>query len=65
MGKILDNEKENKTVDFLVELSSYLNIIENYIENNIENKELFHIGSIVENIQKELEKLKTYYDVIS
>ena len=65
MGKILDNEKENKTVDFHVELSSYLNIMENYIENNIENKELFHIGSIVENIQKELEKLKTYYDVIS
>ena len=37
-----NREKENRTLDILVNLNSYLEIAASYVGNNDNNKELFH-----------------------
>ncbi len=52
-----NREKENRTLDILVNLNSYLEIAASYVGNNDNNKELFHIGLLIDNMQKEVREL--------
>lgn len=67
--KLVNNEelkrKEYKTQDILVNLDSYLELASSYINNNDNNKELFNLGILVENMQKELGKLMEIYGLQS
>lgn len=67
--KLINNEelkrKEYKTQDILVNLDSYLELASSYINNNDNNKELFNLGILVENMQKELGELMEMYGLQS
>lgn len=67
--KLVNNEelkrKEYKTQDILVNLDSYLELASSYINNNDNNKELFNLGILVENMQKELGELMEMYGLQS
>ncbi|MBD5401509.1 hypothetical protein HDR58_01730 [bacterium] len=56
-------EKEFKTQDILVNLNSYLEIASSYIANNDNNKELFHLGLLVDNMQDEVTELMKMYNI--
>lgn len=53
--------KEYKTQDVLVNLDSYLELASSYIVNNDSNKELFHLGVLIESMRQELDKLMEIY----
>lgn len=67
--KLVNNEelkrKEYKTQDILVNLDSYLELASSYINNNDNNKELFNLGILVDNMQKELGELMEMYGLQS
>ncbi len=67
--KLVNNEelkrKEYKTQDILVNLDSYLELASSYINNNDNNKELFNLGILVDNMQKELGELMKMYGLQS
>lgn len=67
--KLVNNEalkrKEYKTQDILINLDSYLELASSYINNNDNNKELFNLGILVENMQKELGELMEMYGLQS
>ncbi len=67
--KLVNNEelkrKEYKTQDILVNLDSYLELASSYINNNDNNKELFNLGILVDNMQKELGELMEIYGLQS
>lgn len=67
--KLINNEelkrKEYKTQDILVNLDSYLELASSYIDNNENNRELFNLGILIENMQKELGELMKMYGLQS
>ncbi len=67
--KIISHEelkrKEYKTQDILVNLDSYLELASSYIDNNDNNRELFNLGILIENMQKELGELMKMYGLQS
>ena len=67
--KLVNNEelkrKEYKTQDILINLDSYLELASSYINNNDNNKELFNLGILVDNMQKELGELMEIYGLQS
>lgn len=67
--KIISHEelkrKEYKTQDILVNLDSYLELASSYIDNNDNNRELFNLGILIDNMQKELGELMKMYGLQS
>lgn len=67
--KIISHEelkrKEYKTQDILVNLDSYLELASSYIDNNDNNRELFNLGILIDNMQKELSELMKMYGLQS
>ncbi len=67
--KLINNEelkrKEYKTQDILVNLDSYLELASSYIDNNDNNRELFNLGILIDNMQKELGELMKIYGLQS
>lgn len=67
--KIVSHEelkrKEYKTQDILVNLDSYLELASSYIDNNDNNRELFNLGILIDNMQKELGELMKMYGLQS
>lgn len=58
------SRKESATIDFLINMKSYLNIADKYLENIDNNEELFHFGLLIDKMQEDLNKLKEFYDFI-
>ena len=63
--KLYDNEKEMKIEDVLVRVKGYLDIADAYIEQNSDDKNLVHLGLLIDNISEAIDELKPYYDIIN
>ncbi len=55
------NNKEQITEDILMNIYSYIQIINPYIQENLSSKEIVHIGLVIDKINEELLKAKDFY----
>ncbi|MBR1460466.1 hypothetical protein IJ596_02380 [bacterium] len=60
----METEKEKITEDVFANISSYLKIVDAYINEHLNIEEIVHIGLIIDKMNEEIEKLKTYYTII-
>lgn len=62
----IEKEKiKNSTIeDAIISLNSYIKIANSYVQDNLQNKEILHMGLIIDKMEEEMDKIRPYFDAI-
>ena len=50
--------------DAIISLNSYIKIANSYVQDNLQNKEILHMGLIIDKMEEEMDKIRPYFDAI-
>lgn len=62
----IEKEKiKNSTIeDAIISLNSYVKIANSYVQDNLQNKEILHMGLLIDKMSEEIDKIRPYFDAI-
>ena len=52
------------TEDVLLNLSSYIKVADSFVQDHLNDKDILHLGIVIDNMAAEIEKVKPYYETL-